>query len=299
MKKLFLGILAAALFWGNISASLADAGSDTISFQKNSVLDIDYKKVFSSEWFFKTGGGDSVAEIRDLFYDRALPIFKYLFLFLGLIFWAVYISEIVSAGGDEEKISENRKTMGLSVIGFLMISLAVEIGRVFSPLKKSSDIIDVEGAKTIVQKIIAFLQVSIGIVAFVAIFYAAVQFIRASGDDEKIDESKKHLKWGFLGMIFAMLAPPLVNTVFYPADKTLGAPETKNFVVQLVGFLKFALSFLAVFAFAALVIAGFYLITSFGDEERESKAKTIVWSTLLGLVVIALAFVLVRTLVPS
>lgn len=300
MKQKIIALLATLLFLGFFTPALADdAGGPTIGFEKGGILDSDYSKPFNSGWFFMPRGGNSVEEIRALFYDDILPIFKYLFLFLGIVFWAIYITYMISSVGNEERIAEQRKNLLLGIVGFTIIALAVEFGRVLTPLRNGSEIIDVPGTQGLIQKIVAFLQIAVGLTALIMIFYAAVRFIKANGDDEQINAAKSNLKWGLLGMIFVIFAEPLVTKVFYPEDKTLGEVEVGNFAVEAAGFLTFALTFLAVLALAALIISGFYFVTSFGDEERQSKAKTIIWSTLLGLLIIALSYTLVAVLVPN
>lgn len=53
------------------------------------------------------------------------------------------------------------------------------------------------------------------------------------------------------------------------------------------------LSFAALLAFIMVVIAGFYLVLSLGDEERKEKAKKIITYTLIGLVVLLFSRVIV------
>jgi uncharacterized membrane protein YjgN (DUF898 family) len=53
------------------------------------------------------------------------------------------------------------------------------------------------------------------------------------------------------------------------------------------------LNFLAVIAVAVVVIAGFYLVLSLGEDDGKEKAKKTIFYTLIGLVVILLARVIV------
>lgn len=53
------------------------------------------------------------------------------------------------------------------------------------------------------------------------------------------------------------------------------------------------LSFAALLAFIMVVIAGFYLVLSLGNDERKEKAKKIIIYTLIGLVVLLFSRVIV------
>ena len=48
-----------------------------------------------------------------------------------------------------------------------------------------------------------------------------------------------------------------------------------------------------------MLVAGFYYITSFGDEERQTTATRIIGATVLALIIIASSYVMVALFVPS
>jgi len=284
----FFALLAAIFLCVSFSIANADPLGD--DWEKN-IEDV--------PGFVQPGGGDFAEEVQRLFYNNLLPTFKYLFAFVAILIWIIYVATILFASGNEETISEQRKNLGWGVMGMLLVSMAVSLGDVFTPLNNAQDIIDQQGAQTQFQKIIAFLQMSITIISVATIFYAGFLFVRSQGEEEKIDESKKYLTWSTIGIIIAMIAEPLVNNVFYPADQTPGAEEIANLAEETGGLLRFFLAFLGVGATATLVIAGFYYITSFGDDERQEKAKNIIIGTATGIVVILSAYVIVTLFVPS
>jgi hypothetical protein len=61
----------------------------------------------------------------------------------------------------------------------------------------------------------------------------------------------------------------------------------------IVNILRAVLNFLALIAVIMIIIAGFYLVLSFGDDEKKDKAKRIIYYTLIGLLVILFARVIV------
>lgn len=61
----------------------------------------------------------------------------------------------------------------------------------------------------------------------------------------------------------------------------------------IIRILKTVLDFLALFAMIMIIIAGFYLVFSFGDDDNKEKAKKIIYYTLIGLVVILFSRVIV------
>jgi len=51
------------------------------------------------------------------------------------------------------------------------------------------------------------------ILAVGAIVYAAILYIIAAGDDERIKQAKSSLKFGIIGFVMMLLSFPLVNAI--------------------------------------------------------------------------------------
>ncbi len=301
----WLMIVASVTFlFGSVSppvfAATAAAPVPAINESGHGVLGDDWDEPFKEVDVMKQPQGNSAVDaIRILFFDHIIPQFKYIFAFVALLIWVVYLLIMVNSGGKEELISEQKSNLMWGAAGFLLISLAVEIGEVFSPTRANNEIIDQPGADLIFTKITAFLQLALTPIAIATVFYAGFKFITASGEEEQITSAKKIFLYGFAGLLVAMLADPLVRTVLYPADQTPGQEEIGNFATQMVGVLKFVLTFLGVIAMATFLVAGGYFITSFGDEDRHRKAKEIIGGSLLGIVIILSAFAIVSAFAPS
>ncbi len=296
-------LVGAATLWlaaEPVRAATAPAPVPAIGETSGGVLGDDWDEPFDDIDVMPRGEGTTPVEsIRILFYDRIIPQFKYLFAFVALLIWVVYLLIMVNSAGKEELISEQKKNLYWGIAGFLLISLAVEIGEVFTPTRANTEIIDQPGAELIFTKITAFLQLALTPIAIATVFYAGFKFITASGEEEQITSAKKIFLYGFAGLLVAMFADPLVRTVLYPADQAPGDDEVTSFAVQMVGLLRFILTFLGVVAMATFLVAGGYFVTSFGDEDRHRKAKEIIGGSLLGIVIILSAFAIVSAFNPS
>lgn len=250
------------------------------------------------EFFHSFSNGSTSEMMQSFFFQSFMPIVRYLFEFLALITWTIYIMGIITAES-EEAISTQRKNVTWGILGFVLVALATEIGDVLNIIGQGENIIDPEPAKNLLQRIVSGMQVFVVPIALIMIFYAGLTFIRANGQDDEVDKAKKIFQWGFFGMIAVMLAGPLVNFVFYPESRTLGETEIQNFAEQFTGLLNFFLAFLGSLTTFALVVAGAYYVTSFGDDERQGKAKQIIIGSGLGIIIIISSFALVSALVPS
>ena len=297
----FLAISVVFFFSGFQQEMLQASSTNYFEFDQGGILDPHYNKVFeSNDELIKPQDGSTVQELDRLFYKNIIPIIKYIFLFVSMLYWALYSVGFIVSRGNEEEITANRKNLLFGLLGFVFISLAIQLGDIFSPLGRGAELIDQEGAKEEVRKITAYLQLALTSISIAMLFYAAVKFITARGEDDQIDSAKKIFLWSLVGLVITMLAVPLVENIFYPAPNSqLGNEEIGNFSSEFAGFLKFALMFLAVLAFVSFIISGIYFITSFGNEEQQGKAKTILWASILGIIIILTSYTIIRTFVPS
>lgn len=263
------------------------------------VLPESWSGIFDLDLFVQPGDGTFVEEIRRLFYDNILLIFQYLFAFIALLVWVIYIVILLASAGNEETVTAQRKNFAWGILGMVVIALAVNLGDVFTPLDNGEEIIDQSGAKLVFTKIVALLQMGITIISIATIFYAGFMFIRSNGEEEQLEKGKKYLTWSLIGIVIAVLSVPLVNNVFYPADQSLGQEEIEALSSEVGGLLRFFLTFLGVGAMATLVAAGYFYVTSFGDDERQEKAKNIIIGTLVGIVIILSSIPIVALFVPS
>jgi hypothetical protein len=244
-------------------------------------------------------GDESIVElINRLFFSNLLVMFKYVFGFVAILLWTVYVIGMIGAAGNADSLSTAKKNLVYGVVGFVLISLAVEIGEALNPVANPQTIVEVPAATNLLRRIAVLIQVGIGLVALGVIFFAGLNLIRAQGEEDQITRSKQYLVGAVLGMVVAILAGPMID-VFFPEERRLENEQISDFATQFTGFIQFLLNFLAVGAFLTLIIAGLYYITSFGEDERQEQAKNIIFGTLLGIVVILSAFAIITVFVPQ
>ncbi len=237
--------------------------------------------------------------LKNLVTNNVIPLFKYIFIGVSILFFVLSIFLMITAGGEEEEISKQRNALLWAMIGFVFIALAADVSDALNPIQNEGIDVDASRGIKVFQKIVTYLQLVLGLIAVVFTFYAGFRFVTAGDDEETIDQSKRHFFWGIMGLIVVILADPLVNNVFYPADGSPGIEETKSFTMEIMGVLKFILSFLGVLALIGLVFAGVLYITSFGSEERQNRAKQIIMATVIGIVIIASSYTAIVMFTPG
>jgi hypothetical protein len=136
-------------------------------------------------------------------------------------------------------------------------------------------------------------------IAFIYIIVYAFKLTSTANDDEAV-KVKDGLIMAVLGFILIQIADVAVKKVFFGeqgeafqdvATTKLYAAEAVNQMRGLIGFFEY---FLGAVAVLFIIIKGFTLITSAGNEEEIGKAKKQVLYALAGLIVVGLSEVVVR-----
>lgn len=78
-----------------------------------------------------------------------------------------------------------------------------------------------------------------------------------------------------------------------------GISTSDSIIAVILGWVDFALPFAGLFAFVALVYAGFLYVTALGDESQTEKAKNIVLWVAIGIVLIFSAYAITSTLIGA
>jgi len=138
---------------------------------------------------------------------------------------------------------------------------------------------------TIVFAIVWFMQAAIFGIAIVMIIISGIRLIVAWSDEEQRKNSTQKVIWSIIALIFVGLIE-LWKSVAISWNVSWA-----DSIGWLFGnIIDIALFFAAPVALLFLTLAGFYYITSNGDEERVKKAKNIVIYTVIATVLLLAVF---------
>lgn len=114
------------------------------------------------------------------------------------------------------------------------------------------------------------------------IVYEGIKIMTARGRDEIVTEAKTKIIYSLLALVFLGFIEAWKNLAF-------GGSITDG--VNIVGTLaQLALFFAAPTAIFFLTLAGYYYITSQGDEEKVKKAKNIIVSIVIATVLLLASY---------
>jgi len=250
------------------------------------------------------------------------------------IIGAIAVAMIVYAGfrmsigwGKEEVYSQQRNAIFYAIIGLAVVGLSGEFSHIFQvacpeSLPGQPAVPCTEGGflanpnallrtaflfdKT-TQLVITFIKYIVGAVAVLMIIRNGMRMITMGSSEDKIALDKKNIFYSMIGLIMIIIADSVVKKVLYKVDMTKypgtgGVKPAINptaGIQEIAGFTNFIVSIVGPIAVLALVAGGIMYIISGGKEDKMEKAKRLITTALIGLVIIYGAFAIVSTFISG
>jgi len=245
------------------------------------------------------------------------------------IVMAVYAGiRMVTAYGNEEVYSTQKRNLLYCVVGLAIVGLAGEVSNIFAVscpeftapgqtqlsctqggfLKDPNAIVR---ASTLFNQrtkiIITFIKYLIGSVAVFMIIRNGFRMITRGSNEEELAKDKKNLVYSLAGLMLIIIADTAISQVFYKLDVTRypgvgGAQpgvDAARGVQEIVGITNYVVTFVGALAVGALVVGGIMYITARGDDANIEKAKRVITAALAGIIIIFGAFAIVSTFISG
>ncbi|PIZ71709.1 hypothetical protein COY07_04480 [Candidatus Peregrinibacteria bacterium CG_4_10_14_0_2_um_filter_43_11] len=230
---------------------------------------------------------------------------------IAIIFMVVSGIRMIMARGDETAITEQKKYITYSIIGLVIILLAERIITTIYGTPGTATMISDPGStvgfSAEVYGLVGYIKSIVGIIAVLMIIVSGVRLIAAYGEEEKIKQQYKSITWIAVGVIIIIVNQVIVENLFIlPNASTMADPNaeqqiTTGNIAAIVGtitnVMRFALGFLGIIAMVMLIYGGMLLIISYTNEELAQKAKKIITNSLIGIVIILIAYAIVTTVI--
>lgn len=238
--------------------------------------------------------------------NNILKTFKIVIWWL-LVIYLVYawMMMIISMWSDEARLSGSKKSIWYAIIWLLFVNIPWLLYSSFSDKRTTDDITRATWDwVTIYQRnifmnssvfwntlwsIITFLEIVIVWIAIFMIVYSWIKIIIASWDEEKVSESKKKILWSLAWLIFIWIMEVWRNVMFKWDFKW----QWQELFATLA---NLALFFAWPIAIFFLSLAGYYYITSGWDDDKVKKAKSIVFNTLIAVLILVWTYTILLDL---
>ena len=233
---------------------------------------------------------------------------------LAIIFIIISGIMLITAGGDETKITEQRNSITYATVGLVVILLVERIINLIYGTPGSAATLSTsgKGVSEEIYGIIAFIKAVIGAAAILMIMISGFKTITAQGEEDAITKQRKSVLWVVIGIVVIIVNKVFVENLYIkPIDAAKKASETGGkevaealttsniqAVINQIGTItQFALGFVGIIAFAALIYGAGLLVTNLGEDEAKEKAKKIVRNAIIGIIVTLSAYALIATVI--
>lgn len=201
--------------------------------------------------------------------------------------------------GNPDDLSKARKYVAWIALGLLVVSLAefvafrlLDVSReAAEPMLTGDTTIRLLGLK--IDQIVNYVEIFITGIMLVLLGLSGYTIITSDDAEEVMGSEKKFLQSFVAGAALILLAEA-ITMVFsdrHPQDAIFAGSN------QVLGIINYVLSFVGVAAFTMLVLAGFYYVSSFGNDDQMNRAKKIILGSVLGIVVALSSYVLVTFMI--
>lgn len=329
--KQFLFVLALSSF---ILASLAYPAAAQYTAQNDGLLIAQNANVFPLQDAGKYGdipaptvGASAQAQFQELVWGIVQNA-RYIIGAVAILFIVYAGVKMVVGYGNDEVYTKQRNTILYCIIGLAIVGLSGEMANILSVscpeftdptmqklsctqggfLRNPNEIVRTSVLFNQSTKlIITFVKYFIGAVTVLMIVRNGMRLVSMGSDDTKVAQDRKNLFYSILGLILIIVSDSIINNVFYKIDlsqypSTTGAQpgvDAAQGVKEIVGATNFIVSIVGPLAVLVLVAGGIMYMTAGGDDAKSGKAKKMIFSALIGIVIIYGAFAIVSTFISG
>ena len=302
MKKLFLTLVFGMMLLGGDIGVLAE---NRLPLQETNYDKIIQRNIIKKQLDISQEKGEGTEiGFRNLFQGKKSKIIFVVNILLGAfaILWLVVLgAKFIIAQGDVEKLTKYKTEFGWIVVGLICISVAEYAG--FQILDPTKDILEGSSANNFqgkIHQIKWYIEILIVGIILIKTMMVGYDLITGGEDDEAIEREKGFFQTFFFGAFFILMAEVLVR-IFAGENKAgdfVGPKEAVGQAVsEIVGLLNFILSFVGVTALIMLILASLYYVISFGNEDQMNRAKRIIISCIIGIVIVISSYTYMRFLI--
>jgi hypothetical protein len=223
---------------------------------------------------------------------------------LAIIWIIISGIHMAMAGGDENTITEQKRSIIYAVIGLVIILLIERmIDILYGPAGAYEVALRTETATRFsaeIYGIINFIKAIIGTVAIFMIVISGLKTVTAAGEEEQITKQRRAIIWIAIGFILLIINKVIVEQIFIIPTQyqdTISASNVTTIINTIGRVIQFILGFVGLIAFGALIYGAGTMIVNYGNEEMVQKSKKIIKNAIIGIIVIISAYTIVATLI--
>lgn len=271
------------------------------------------KEIYSGSNLPSPPEGMSSKEMIQTLIFEGLDYVKMIVVVIGILYLTIMGYTLVVSSDEEEAVTKARRGITYTIIAFALISMSKELGRIFemdqhSLLETPQEIL--RRARLFdrqIEIIITFIKYILGGFATIMVVKSGVKLLTSGGSEEEATKHKKSILYSAGGLLIVYLGDIFINKVFYKVDKNVYSGITGVHpkvdaaagVEQIVGITNLIVSVVGPLAILMLLVGAFLYATAGGEDEKMDKAKRLILTSGVGIIIIYGAFALVSTVVSG
>lgn len=256
-------------------------------------------------------GGSTIEQIRNIVATVARNL-KFVIGPVAIAFLMYTGFQLATARGNDEVYTNAKNSLIWIIVGLAIISgsefiaefLDISDGGILKD--KSVLITKAQVFDRALQIVMTFIKYFLGSLAVAMIVISGFKLVTQGDLEEVATQEKKRLPAYIFAFVLIYIANTLINQIVFVVDKSRvpqgGIKPIFNLskgMEQLAGATNFILLFIAPVTVLMLMVGALLYITSGGNEDRQNKAKAIIKSTVIAMLIIFSAYALVASLIKG
>lgn len=220
-----------------------------------------------------------------------VPAIKVVFVGVAVFYVAWYALAMIMFGGEESVQTEQRKAFLDAAKGMGLIGIASFLVDTFAPSATGAALINETPFTNAMNIIVDFITLITGAFLVFVISLAGFRIIVLQGNESEVETQKKNFFNGLIGVVLLLTARIGVLAIL-PS----GSPDA--IVTEIGGIIRFLLEIIAGLAVVSLIASGALFIVSLHNDNLRQRAKRILLSTVIILIIVIFSHVLIATFLP-
>ena len=246
-----------------------------------------------------SAAGGGAAGLSFYVFNRIVMALEVGIIAAAIICLFIAAIQMVAFSNEENTVTESRTSYIYIITGLAIIGLSHLFVNAFSPGthimndlvgNTGNDLVRVGVIEEGISNIVFYFRSIIAVTLMVNIVIQSFRLITSQGVQEQVDKAKKRFIGGFVGAGIIMLSNVIVTAVLP------GFGGSSIIALQIAGIANYVLMILGFLAVLAIVLAGVLLIVSV-DEALKEKAKNIIKTSIVALIVVMTSYALVTAFI--
>lgn len=253
------------------------------------------------------------SEILETLVIEGLRYVKLIIVVIGILYITIMGYSLVTSGENEENVTTAKRGITYAIIAFVMISMSQEVAQIFdmkdhSILESPQEILKrVRLFDRRVEIVVTFIKYVIGSYAVLMIVRSGFKLITAGNKEEEVTKHKASILYSGGGLLLIYIGDIFINKVFYKIDRNVYSGITgvqpkvdaQAGIEQIKGITNFVVSLVGPIAVLILIVGAILYATAGGEQDKMDKAKRLIMTAAIGILIIYGAFAIVSTIIAG